>query len=237
MLSRFLAQGYGAHDLARVTAVRDPYGAQPVAIAFGRLSLFGPGAARLHDEILAVAAPWRESGGEDHLQPFAEAAERQARDRLDRILRELPTDGDPFAGVADRARTRLAASAPDDFAALWPHIRDEADARVHEAERKLADRAATESADLRRILQSQRGAIRKALEKPPQLLLPLTPNDRQGREQIRQIEEDHAYLEDRTAQIDREIETEPAAIADLYRIVLRRLEPVGLVYLWPEGRG
>ena len=70
-------------------------------------------------------------------------------------------------------KARLAAAAPDDFAALWPHVRDEADARVHEAERKLAERA----------------------------------------------------------------DTEPAAIADLYRIALRRLEPVGLVYLWPAVRG
>ena len=32
-------------------------------------------------------------------------------------------------------------------------------------------------------------------------------------------------------------ETEPVQIRDLYRIALRRLEPVGLVYLWPEIRG
>ena len=237
VLSRFLSQGYGAHDLARATAVRDPYGSQVMAIAFGRLSLFGPRAARLHDEILAVAAPWLESGGPEHLQPVAEAAERKIRDRLDRILRELPATGDPAAGVNDRVRAHLAASAAKDFAALWPHVRDEADARVHEAERQLAGRAATESTDLRRILNNQRAAILKALDKLPQLLLPLTLTDRQGREQIRQIEDDRAHLQQRVLDIDREIETEPAAVADLYQIVLRRLEPVGLVYLWPEGRG
>ncbi len=41
----------------------------------------------------------------------------------------------------------------------------------------------------------------------------------------------------RLASIDHEIETEPAQIEELYRTVLRRLEPVGMVYLWPETRG
>ena len=30
---------------------------------------------------------------------------------------------------------------------------------------------------------------------------------------------------------------EPAEIRGLYEVSLRRLEPVGLVYLWPETRG
>jgi len=33
------------------------------------------------------------------------------------------------------------------------------------------------------------------------------------------------------------IETEPKQIEALYQVVLHRLEPVGLVVLWPENRG
>ncbi len=40
----------------------------------------------------------------------------------------------------------------------------------------------------------------------------------------------------RLDQIDREIQTEPREIEALYQVVLRRLEPVGLVYLWPATR-
>ena len=44
-------------------------------------------------------------------------------------------------------------------------------------------------------------------------------------------------MDQRLTAIDREIETEPDQIKDIYRVVLQRLEPVGLIYLWPETRG
>ena len=237
LLSRFLSQGYGAHDLSRMTAVRDPYASQVTVLVFGRLSLFGPGAARLHDQIVAVAAPWLEAGGPEHLRPFEGAAERQALDRFDRIFRELPAEGAPFAGVSDHLRESLQVSASRDFAALWPHVEAEAEALAHEAERKLAERGATESDALRGILRNQKAAIQKALGKLPQLTLAFDMTAPQTRDQVRQIEQDRRYLETRLLEMDREIETEPAAIQDLYRVVLIRREPVGMVYLWPETRG
>ena len=45
-----------------------------------------------------------------------------------------------------------------------------------------------------------------------------------------------AYTDAGFRLLQKELTTEPPQIADLYRIVLRRLEPVGLVYLWPETR-
>lgn len=237
LLSRFLAQGYGAHDLARVTAVRDPYGAQAVVLVFGRLSLFGAGAARLHDQLVAVAAPWFEAGGLDHLQPFEGAAEARTLERFNRILRELPADGDLHGGVSERVRDRLRASAKADFTALWPHVEAEADALVHEAERKLAERGAAESDALKVILRNQRLAIQKALARLPQLTLSFTATEPEARQQVRQIEQDRNHMEGRLLAIDREIESEPAAIQDLYKVVLTRREPVGMVYLWPQARG
>jgi len=43
-------------------------------------------------------------------------------------------------------------------------------------------------------------------------------------------------MDRRIEQIARELEIEPAAIRAGYDVVLRRLEPVGLVYLWPRSR-
>jgi hypothetical protein len=40
----------------------------------------------------------------------------------------------------------------------------------------------------------------------------------------------------RLSEIDGEIETQPRDIEGLYQVMLRRLEPVGLVYLWPSTR-
>jgi hypothetical protein len=94
--------------------------------AFGRLSLFGPGATRLHDQLISVASQWLESKGAGHLRPFADEADRRAQDRLEESLKESPT----LEAVSPLTQVRHAASAPGDFATLWPHIRDEADAKA-----------------------------------------------------------------------------------------------------------
>jgi hypothetical protein len=112
-----------------------------------------------------------------------------------------------------------------------------AEALTHEAKRKLAERGATESDAMRGILRNQKAAIQKALGKLPQLTLAFDKAAPQARAQIRQIEQDRSFMEGRVLDLDREIETEPAAIQDLYRVVLTRREPVGMVYLWPETRG
>jgi hypothetical protein len=237
ILARFLAQGYSAHDLARVTALRTPYEERPRVLAFGRLSLFGPGAVRLHDEIITVAALWLDGGGPGHLEPFADAAEREALAGFERLLRELPHQpgpaGDPFRGLPPQLRERLAGAAPGAFAALWPALREEADGRVHDAERKLTARGLKEAADLRRILETQKQAIRKTLGDQQQTRIEWTEAERFQREQF---ERDRQWMERRLADIDREIAHEPEQLRGLYRVVLPRLEPVGMVYLWPETR-
>jgi hypothetical protein len=53
VLSRFRAQGWAAHDLGRVTVLRNQRDSLVRVIGIGRLSLFGPGATRLHEEMVA----------------------------------------------------------------------------------------------------------------------------------------------------------------------------------------
>ena len=57
LLGRFLAQGSVHDDLSRACLgqTRDPV---PRVVLLGRLSLFGEGAARLHDQVLTVTARW-----------------------------------------------------------------------------------------------------------------------------------------------------------------------------------
>ena len=53
----------------------------------GRLSLWGEGAARLHEEIVRVAARWVEPEiRKAPLRAYAREAERQTMDALDRAL-------------------------------------------------------------------------------------------------------------------------------------------------------
>ena len=230
ILARFRAQGFSAQDLTRVTALRNPHGDQVVAIAFGRLSLFGAGASRLHDQLIAVAAHWEASGGPGHRAPLDDKADAAAQEMLHRVLRELRADTKP---VAKQVAATLAAAAPEDFAALWPEIQVEADAVAHEAGAKLDARARAESAALTRLLEEQRAAIGAELARRRQLGFEWSDAERDQRDQY---EADEAHMAARLAAIDRELDTEPAQIRSLYQVALRRLEPVGLVYLWPATR-
>ena len=161
IFSRFLAQGYSAHDLNRVTIVRSSDKLVRV-IAFGRLSLFGRGAARLHDQLVSVAARWVETSN-DPLKPFAEEADRRALESLEQVLAESPT----LEGVSDGIRKKIVEAAPQLFEDLWSHVEAEADARAQEALLDLERRGLEEADQLEEILCRQRDAIEERLNLKP----------------------------------------------------------------------
>jgi Helicase conserved C-terminal domain/SNF2-related domain len=231
ILSRFLAQGFSAQDLSRATALRNPHDDEVTAIAFGRLSLFGPGATRLHDELVPIAARWKESGGKGHREPLDEKRHAQAIADLSRLLREVTAD---TKQLALKTQALLAAAAPGDYGALWPHIQDEAESLAHVAVQKLQSRARAESDALAKLLQDQRVAIEKELGRRRQLRFEWTDGEQ---DQRAQFEADEAHMAERLAAIEKEIATEPAQIRSLYEVSLQRLEPVGIIYLWPGTRG
>ena len=113
----------------------------------------------------------------------------------------------------------------------------EADALAHESEAKLRARGKAESAALRRILETQTAGITKKLEERRQGVLPFMGTDKDSRDARDQWENETAYLDERKATIARDLALEPASIEAGYEIKLRRLEPVGLVYIWPETKG
>lgn len=230
ILSRFRAQGFSAQDLSRVTALRNPHDDEVIVFAFGRLSLFGPGASRLHDQLIAITAHWKESGGKGHRKALEGREHTNALDTLGRLLRELPPDAKP---LAKKVQSTLAAEALGDFAALWLEIQTEAESIAHEASAKLEARARTEATALAKLLEDQRTAISKELGRRRQLGFEFSESERAEREQY---EADEKHMAERLAAIDRELETEPVQIRSLYQVALQRLEPVGLVYLWPETR-
>lgn len=229
ILSRFLSQGYSAHDLNRVTIVSSPDNLIRV-IAFGRLSLFGRGAARLHDQLVSVAARWVETSDEP-LKPFAEEADRRALDSLEQVLAESPT----LEGISDAARSKVLEAAPQLFEQLWSHVEAEVDARAQEALIDLERRGLEEAGQLEEILHRQRDAIRQQLQlKAPQLAFAFAELTKVEQ---KQVEADRKYMEHRLEAIDREIVEEPEDLKSLYQVSLRRLQPVGLVVLWPRTRG
>jgi superfamily II DNA/RNA helicase len=84
----------------------------------------------------------------------------------------------------------------------------------------------------REILEAQQKRVAEAAARyaDPQLVLDF------GEEERRQIDADRRHWERRLASLVAELETEPERIRRTYTVHARRLEPVGLVYLWPVPR-
>jgi len=230
VLGRFVAQGYSAHDLSRVTIVKNSRDSLVRVIAFGRLCLYGSGAARLHDRLLSVAARWVE-GREDETEPFADDADRNAIVLLEEILARSPS----LDGVPDAIRARVLDAAPTLFARLWRRIRDDADEEAHRATRELTERGREEADALRKILWAQRADVQRSVARLSQTAFDFGESAT-DRAQQRQVERDLDHLRARYQSIGREMEREPEQIKALYEVALTRLEPVGLVVLWPETR-
>src|SRR5205823_10861273 len=88
LLARFRSQGFIHHDLSRacLAQVADSI---PRVILLGRLSLYGQGAERLHEELVPLAARWAEpSQRKGALAAYAREAEARTLDLLDRSLGE-----------------------------------------------------------------------------------------------------------------------------------------------------
>ncbi|UJR84204.1 DISARM system SNF2-like helicase DrmD [Sandaracinus amylolyticus] len=231
VLDRFLAQGFSAHDLSRVAAVVAPDDSIIRVVVYARLSLFGPGAARLHDELVSLAAPWDgDPKTASRIEPYRDAATTAKSVELaERVLATQP------ASPGEIVRAAIAESAESLFTALWRPLHDEADARAARAKSGLATRARKEADDLRVLLERQRKAIRTSIQRLSQSELLLDPAEAtQTKEQQRQLQLDLDHMARRADELERDLDAEPGAIAALYDVRMTRLTPVGLVVSWPE---
>ncbi|HXJ22696.1 MAG TPA: DISARM system SNF2-like helicase DrmD [Polyangia bacterium] len=229
ILDRFLAQGFSAHDLRRVTAVIDPEGGEVFAIGYARLTLFGPGAARLHDELVAVASTWDGSlDGARALTP-----------RMDVAALIKATEARLAAGApapTGRAAAGIAAAAETLLANLWRPLEDEADARAVAARNGLGARARAEADGMRALLERQRRAIEKTRGGLSQRnLFEGLGDSAEAREQQRQLALDLAHMDRRERDIATDLEREPAAIEALYAVRKTLVTPVGVVVSWPRS--
>ncbi|MGH7554602.1 MAG: helicase-related protein, partial [Longimicrobiales bacterium] len=224
LLGRFSAQGFIHHDLSRacLAQTRD---AIPRVILLGRLSLYGPGGARLHEEILPVTARWIDpETRKDGLSPYARQAESRTLDLLEEALAD-----DGGRQVPAKVAERLRAAAARDVRELLPHLQTRAGESATDARERLHERADREARAMREILESQRQRVEAtaARYRDPQLSLDLDVEER------RQLESDKRHWEKRLASLERELASEPERIRDTYEVRAQRVEPIGLAYLWP----
>lgn len=226
LLARFRAQGFIYNDISRACLIQVS-DSIPRVILLGRVSLYGHGAERLHEELVAVAARWSEPDRRDGpLQAYARDAERRSLGLLDDSL------GHSAHQPPHPIATRLLESSAQDVAELLPQLERRAEELAAEASEKLRERGRRESVLLRETLVSQRARVREQLERNTrsfqQLTLGFDVDER------RQMETNMRAWDRRLKQFDRDLESEPDRIADFYEVKAKRTEPVGLVYLWPD---
>lgn len=227
LLGRFLSMGFRDDDLRRACVLRTDE-AEPMAVLLGRLSLFGEGGARLHDEVLAAAARWvaPESRGRAALRPLGEGDKADVLRLVEEALAQPRRWESPTS-----LQERLRANAARDVAELTPHLERRAKERRERAERELGKRAEAEALEMTAILRAQRERIQRRQaeieEASRQQVLGFDPDE------ARQLEADRRHWRSRLDAIARELESEPERIRRSYVVQAARVEPVGLVYLWP----
>ena len=228
LLGRFLAQGFVHHDLSR-TCLAQTDDAIPRVILLGRLCLFGPRAARLHEEIITVTARWSEpERRKKPLDPYARDAEARTLALLEEAL--LPEDGSG-ARIPATVRRQLRDTAGRDVHELLPHLEARGEELAADARKLLATRATREADSMREILEQQQKRVREAAkhyDEHRQIAFAFEAEDER-----RQAEANRRYWDRRLAKITEELETEPARVREVYAVRAQRIEPVGLVYLWP----
>ena len=227
LLARFRAQGFVHHDLSRACLAHVADSVRRVVL-IGRLSLYGERAERLHEEIVTVTARWIEPDLRQHpLIRYAADAERKTLALLDQVLDvgQASQPGEPI-------RRRLLQSAARDIDELRPQLEPRADELRINATQQLRERGRREAEELRETLARQKERVTAELRRHEtqsvQLALDLDAEDH------RQMEANRRSWKHRLEQFDRDLKREPARIRNFYRVRAHRVEPVALVYLWPE---
>jgi hypothetical protein len=172
-----------------------------------------------------VTAIWSEADRDK--RPLATLGSRGEETTIEQLERALRDTRRPPATAIARVRLLARRDAED----LEPELRRRAEQRRSEVARDLMRRGDGEARDLARLLEAQRDRIARAEKDfdPRQMALPGIDDAER-----RQRERDHRHWRTRLGEIESEIEQEPARVRASYEIRASRLEPIGLVYLWPR---
>ena len=228
LLARFRAQGFIHHDLSRACLAQTK-DSIPRVVLLGRLSLYGRRAERLHEELLPVTARWTEPAlRREQLRPYARETEARTLALLEESL------GGGGAAPNEVVQRRLLDAAPGDIDELLRNLAPRAEESARVAAEALRQRGEREAKLLHDTLQRQRGRVTEEIERYRVESKQIAMDWGDDEEARQQLEANARHWERRLAQFDADLEREPERIRRFYDIQLTRVEPVGLVYLWPE---
>ena len=229
LLGRFVAQGFTADDLSRTCLLPAPDGIPRVAL-LASVRLFGAGGARLHEEIITVTARWTPiKDRKIALEPYSRDSEKKTMDMIGKLL------DDSSAFFKLDAPTEVLSAIGRDARELLVHLGPRAKDASVSAMAALANRGKKELSAMEQHLEERRRRIKETLGSHEQdnsyfVRAFANPIER------RQLELNIKHWQKRLAEIDVEIKTEPSKIAAGYEVRARRIEPIGLIYLWPFAK-
>ena len=236
LLGRFISQGFVFDDLSRacLTQTKDDV---PRVILLGRLALYGPNAARLHEQLVPVTAKWVDPDiRKSPLEPFAIDDESETMN----LLNDAFNHG-PKTKINPTIQKQLKESASLDIGQLLDHLQTRGENYAEAAIKKLNERAEVESEAMLGILRRQRDHIKKTQKAADnrdwdQMRIKFSGDDLDNETERRQLNANKRYWTERLETLKTELKDEPDRIREVYSVKAKRIEPVGLVYLWPETR-
>ncbi len=234
LLARFRSQGFVHHDLSRA-CLGQSADSIPRVVLLARLSLFGQSAERLHEELVPITARWIEpSLRKEPLKPYAADTESKTLELLDDTLRK-----GKLGHIPEPIQKKLLVTAETDIEQLLVQLTQRAEETAEEAKKKLAARGEKEALDLVTTLKTQQTRVRERLAKferdPRQFEMDFGDGSGFSEDELRQLKADARAWTLRLQQFEKDLKTEPERIKNFYQVRATRIEPVGLVYLWPES--
>jgi hypothetical protein len=133
--------------------------------------------------------------------------------------------------VDEAVERKLQSAAPLDVADLLPHLQARAATVTASAKAVLGTRGRQEAEAMRRIIEDQRKRILARKEEVRRNEAQLTLGF--DKMELQQMEEERKDWDKRLTAIGREVDEEPARILKSYEVQAHRVEPIGVVYLWP----
>ena len=131
----------------------------------------------------------------------------------------------------EAVENKLQSAAPLDVADLLPHLQARAATVTASAKAVLGTRGRQEAEAMRRIIEDQRKRILARKEEVKRNEAQLTLGF--DKMELQQMEEERKDWDKRLTAIGREVDEEPARILKSYEVQADRVEPIGVVYLWP----
>ena len=231
LLGRFLAQGFVHHDLSRtcLAASRDEHAR---VVLLGRLALYGGGAARLHEEVVAVSARWSDPSRRTRLSPEGVDATAETLAWLQEHLNKALSTSTAHA-LPSAIRTRLYGAVQADLSELKATLEKRSNEEADKAKTALAKRGEAEAKIMRDTLERTRGRIVKEHAKTAEefegILTGFNIDER------RQHEANRKYWKSWLDNVDDDLQREPERVRRFYEVRSTRIEPLGMVYLVPAG--